>query len=61
MKPSLHKNPDNFVLDTGANDLNFDRLSELIVKSITDVGFGLKNYSHDVSISSIVLRNDKCK
>ena len=61
MKPSLHKNPDNFVLDTGTNDLNFDRLSELIVKSITDVGFGLKNYSHDVSISSIVLRNDECK
>ena len=61
MKPSLHKNPDNFVLDTGTNDLNFDRLSELIVKSITDVGFGLKNDSHDVSISSIALRNDKCK
>ena len=61
MKPSLRKNPDHFVLHIGTNDLNSDRSPELIAKSITDVGSSLKNDSHDVSISSIVVRNDKFK
>ena len=61
MKPSLHANPDHFVLHIGTNDLNSDRSPELIAKSITDVGSSLKNDSHDVSISSIVVRNDKFK
>ena len=61
MKPSLRENPDHFVLHIGANDLNSDRSPELITKSITDVGSSLKNDSHDVSISSIVVRNDKFK
>ena len=60
MKPSLCENPDNFVLHIGTNDLNSDR-SPGLAKSITDVGFSLKNDSHDVSISSIVVRNDKFK
>ena len=57
MKTSLRENPDHFVLCIGTNDLN----SELIAKSITDVGFSLKNDSHDVSIPSIVVRNEKLK
>ena len=61
MKPSLRENPDHFVLHIGTNDLNSDRSPELIAKSITDVGSSLKNDSHDVSISSIVVRNDKFK
>ena len=61
MKPSLRDNPDHFVLHIGTNDLNSDRSPELIAKSITDVGSSLKNDSHDVSISSIVVRNDKFK
>ena len=61
MKPSLRENPDHFVLHIGTNDLNTDRSPELIAKSITDVGSSLKNDSHDVSISSIVVRNDKFK
>ena len=60
MKPSLHANPDHFVLHIGTNDLNSDRSPELIAKSITDVGSSLKNDSHDVSISSIV-RNVRFK
>ena len=61
MKPFLHENPDYFVLHIGTNDLNSDRSPELIAKSITDAGPSLKNDSHDVSISSIVVRNDKFK
>ena len=61
MKPSLHENPDHFVLHIGTNDLNSDRSPELIAKSIADVSSSLKNDSHDVSISSIVVRNDKFK
>ena len=61
MKPSLRENPDHFVLHIGTNDLNSDRLPELIANSITDVSSSLKNDSHDVSISSIVVRNDKFK
>ena len=60
MKPSLCENPDNFVLHIGTNDLNSDT-SPGLAKSITDVGSSLKNDSHDVSISSIVVRNDKFK
>ena len=59
MKPSLRENPDHFVLHIGTNDLNSDRSQDLIAKSITDVGYSLKNDSHDLSISSIVVRNDK--
>ena len=45
----------------GTNDLNSDKSSELIVKSIADVGPSLKNESRDASKSSITLRNDKLK
>ena len=55
IKPSLRQNPDHFVLHIGTNNLNS------ITESITDVGFSLKNDSHDVSISSIVVRNYKFK
>ena len=40
------------------NDLSLDRLQELIVKSVTDVGSSVQNDSHDVSILSIVLIYD---
>ena len=61
MKPSLLKNLDRFVLHIRTNDLNSDRSPELIAKSITDVDSSLKNDSHDVSISSIAVKNDKFK
>ena len=59
MKLSLRKNHDLFVLHIGKNDLNSDRSPELIAKSITGVGSGLKNDSHNASISRIAARNDK--
>ena len=61
MKPSARENPDHFILHMGTNDLNSDKSSELIVKSIADVGPSLKNESRDASKSSITLRNDKLK
>ena len=61
MKPSLRKNPDYFVLHIGTNDINSNRSPKLIAMGITDVGSSLKNDSHDLSISSIVVRNDKFK
>ena len=61
MKPSLGENPEYFVLQIGTNDLNSDRPAELITKSITDVGSSLKNDSHDVSISRIVVENDNLR
>ena len=61
MKPSLREKPDHIVLHTGTNDLNSYRSQELIEKSITNLVSSLKNDSHDVSISSIVVRNDKFK
>ena len=61
MKPSLRENPGHFILHIGKNDLNSNRSLEVIAKSITDVSPSLKNDSHDVSISSIVVRNDQFK
>ena len=61
MTPSLRENPDHFVLHIGRKDLNFDRSPELVAKSIVDVGSSLKNDSHDVSRSSMVVKNDKYK
>ena len=60
-KPSLRENPNHFDLHVGTNDLNSNRSPEPIAKSIADVSSSLKNDSHDVSISSIVVRNDKFK
>ena len=61
MKSCLRQNPDHFVLHIETNYPNSDRSPELIAKSIANVGSSLKNDSHDVSISSIVVRFDKFK
>ena len=60
-KQSLRENPDHSVLHIRKNDLKSDRSPELLAKSITVVGSNLKSDSHDVSISCIVVRNDKFK
>ena len=59
LKPSLRENPDNFVLHVGTNDLDSDQSPDLIGKSIVDVASSLKTDQHDVTISSIVTRNDR--
>ena len=60
MKPLMREKPDHTILHAGTNDLNRDRPSDLIVKSIVDVAIALKNSSQNVSISNIVMHNDSC-
>ena len=45
-------------MHVGTNDLNSDRPSNLIGKSIVDLAITLKNNSQNVSISNIIMRND---
>ena len=58
IKPSQRENSDHYILHVGTNDLCLDRLPELIAKSIIDLALTLKNESHDVSVSNIIVRND---
>ena len=57
-KPSQRENSDHYILHVGTNDLCLDRSPELIAKSIIDLALTLKNESHDVSVSNIIVRND---
>ena len=52
--------PDHTILHVRTNDLNSDRPSDLIAKSITivDLAIALKNSLQNVSISNIIIRND---
>ena len=58
MKPSMREKPDNSILNVGTNDLNSNRPSDLIAKSIVDLAVTLKSSSQNVSISNIIMRND---
>ena len=58
MKPSMRENPDHTILHVGTNDLNSDRPSNLIAKSIVDLAITMKNNLQNVSISSIIMRSD---
>ena len=58
MKPSMIENPDHTILHVGTNDLNSDRPSNLIAKSIVDLAITMKNNLQNVSISSIIMRSD---
>ena len=58
IKPSQRENSDHYILHVGTNDLCLDRSPELIAKSIIDLALTLKNESHDISVSNIIVRND---
>ena len=58
IKPSQCENSDHYILHVGTNYLCLDRSPELIAKSIIDLALTLKRESHDVSVSSIIVRND---
>ena len=58
MKPSMREKPDHTILHVGTNDLNSDRPSDLIAKSIVGLAIILKSNSQNVSISNIIMRND---
>ena len=59
LKPSLRQNPDHVVLHVGTNDLDSDKDPELIAKSIVDLASTVKKDTCEVTISNIVVRNDK--
>ena len=61
LKPSLRQNPDHVVLHVGTNDLDSDKDPELIAKSIADLASTVKKDTCEVTISNIVVRNDKFK
>ena len=58
MKPLMREKPDHAILHVGTNDLNSDRPSDLIAKSVVDLAITLKRNSQNVSISNITIRND---
>ena len=58
MKPSMREKPDHTILQVGTNNLNSDRPSNLIAKSIVHLAITLKSNSQNVSISNIIMRND---
>ena len=59
MKPSMKQNPDHVILHIQTNDLNNDRAPDLIAKSIFHLTITMKYNCQNVSISNIVMRNDK--
>ena len=61
MKSFLRERPDHLVLHVGKNYLDSERQPDLIAKSIADVAGTLNIEKHDVSISSIWVRNEKLK
>ena len=58
IKPSLRENPAHFILHVDTNDLCLGRSPELIAKSTIDLALTLKNESHDISVSNIIVRNN---
>ena len=58
IKPVMRKKLDHTILHVGTNDLNSNRPSDLIAKSIVDLTITLKNNSQNVSVSNIIMRND---
>ena len=59
LKPSLSENPDHLVLYVGINDLDSDWSPDLIAKSIVDFAPILKTDKLDVTISNIIIRNNR--
>ena len=54
----MREKPDHTILQVGTNDLNSDRPSDLITKSVVHLAITLKNNSQNASISNIIMRND---
>ena len=54
LKPSLRENLDHFVFHVGTNDLDSDRLPDLITKSIVDAASSLTTGKPDVTIPNII-------
>ena len=61
VKSSLRSTPKHFVLHVQTNDLNSNKISEVITKEIVDLATSLKNNQHDISVSNIIVRTDNSK
>ena len=59
LKLALRENPDHFVLHVGTNELDSDRSPDPTAKSIVDVASSLETDKHEVTILSIITRNDR--
>ena len=58
-KLSLRNPPDHFIFHFGTNDLSSEKSSMEIAESIINLACRLINEIHNVSVSTIILRNDK--
>ena len=61
MKPYVRKSPDHFILHVGTNDLSANISPLETANEIVNLACKLKTESHDVSVSTIILRGDNKK
>jgi predicted metallo-beta-lactamase superfamily hydrolase len=63
IKPSLRsqKAPNHYILHVGTNDLSSSQSAEGIANGIVNLAAVLKKEIHDVTVSNIIIRNDKWK
>ena len=56
VKSLVRSSPDHSILRVCTNDLSSDKSPEKIARSIIDLVTSIKNKTHDVSISNIIIR-----
>ena len=60
VKPSIRENnPDNIILHVGTNDVLSEKIPQVITQSIVDLAKTVANDNFQVTVSSIVPRNDQ--
>ena len=60
VKPSIRENnPDNIILHVGTNDVLSEKIPQVIAQSIVDLAKTVANDNFQVTVSSIVPRNDQ--
>ena len=60
MKPSIHENnPDHIIFHVGTNNVPSEKTPQVITQSILDLAKNVTNDNCQVTVSSIVPRNDQ--
>ena len=60
MKPSIRENnPDHIIFHVGTNDVPSEKTPQVIAQSIVDLAKNITNNNLQVTVSSIVPRNDQ--
>lgn len=59
VKPSVRQKPDHLILRVGTNDMDSDKLPEILAKSVVAIARLLKEKSINVSISNLIEHNDR--